>query len=300
MTTEPTNAPTFELDAVREHLAATDAELIVYIDETHMSYLPTYLGRADAMHLLAAPPEQVLRQLWLAARCYASHGDVYLAKWPVHQFKRRRLLPLELALVVADAQVLEASLKHFVVDPMLLLAGAEPDSVTEEVSALTNFFRGGEISDQADLTGFLAVTYWMVLGAIASEDTEALDMLRALTARILEKNLWLARKRVGGLGRMLCAHQVIGELRPAVPDGIVDALVEHGRLHREAVQARLADDELARRTGEGALDVTSLAFLAMAAAAGIDLGSRLAARKEDGDLAQALAYAPLLGHTAVA
>ncbi|TNF34656.1 MAG: hypothetical protein EP329_07005 [Deltaproteobacteria bacterium] len=300
MTTEPQNVPTFELDAVREHLAATDAELLVYIDETHMSYLPTYLVRADAMHVLGAPPEQVLRQLWLAARCYATNGEVYLAKWPVHQFRRRRLLPLELAITVADGEVLTAAKKHFIVDPMTLLAGAEPDVVTEEVGALTRFFRGGDISDQADLTGFLAVTYWMVLGAIASADNEALEMVRALTARILEKNLWLARKRVGGLGRMLCAHQVIGELRPAVPDGIVDAIAEHGRLHGEALAARLADDEAVRKTGEGALDVTSMALLAMASAAGIDLGERLAARKEEPELAQALAYAPLLGHTAVA
>jgi|GEM_PF-1311700 len=300
MTTEPHDAPTFELDAVREHIAATDAELLVYIDETHMSYLPTYLGRADAMHVIGSPPEEVLRQLWLAARCYGSHGDVYLAKWPLHQFKRRRLLPLELALTVADAEVLAATNKHFVVDPMTLLAGAESDGISEEVGSLTRFFRGGSISDQADLTGFLAVTYWMVLGAIASADNEALEMVRALTARILEKNLWLARKRVGGLGRMLCAHQVIGELRPAVPDGIVDAVAEHGRLHREALLARLKDDESVRKTGEGALDVTSLALLSMAAAAGINLGGRLAARQGDPDLAQALAYGPLLGHTAEA
>ena len=297
MTTEASDAPSHDLDAVRAHLTATDAELLVYIDESHLSYLPIYLGRADARHLLGEPPEAVLRELWLASKCYAVHGDVYLAKWPAHQFRRRRLAPLELALAVADKPVLEAANKHFAIDVMTLLAGAEADGVTEEVGALTGFFKTGQIADLPDLTGFLAVTYWLSLSAVATADLEGLHMVRALVARMLEQNQWLARKRVGGLGRMLAAHQVFGELFPAVPAALVDALAEHGRLFGEASRARLADDEAARKTGEGTLDTTTLALLSVIAAAGVDLGPHLAARRDEPDLREAVSFASLLGHT---
>lgn len=308
MSTEaPSAPPAYDLDQVAAHLAATDAELEVYIDETHLTYLPIYLGRADAMHLLgpargdtaAATAEQVLRQLWLASRCYAGHGEVYLAKWPRHQFRRRRLLPLELALAVADAKVLERVVAVCGVEPMTLLAGAEHDDITHEVRVLTGFFRGGRIEDQADLAGCLAVLYWLVMSAIASGDNEALETIRALSVRVLGDHQHLARRRTGGLGRMLCVHQVIGNLRPASPAAIVDALAEHGRIFREGVEAALAEEDGPTATGDGALDTTTLALLAMAAAAGIDLGARLAAA-DDPNLAQALAYAEVLGHTAAA
>jgi hypothetical protein len=41
---------------IEAFLRATDEELKVYIDAAHMSYLPIYLGRADARFALGVRP----------------------------------------------------------------------------------------------------------------------------------------------------------------------------------------------------------------------------------------------------
>jgi len=287
-----------DLEAARAYLAESDEELLVYIDDTHLSYLPLYLSRAHAMQALGEPPDTVLRQLWLAGRCYGDHGGVYLAKWPRHQLRRRRLLPLELALIVADLPLIEKISTGFGLDAMVLLARAEPDTVTHEVRVMSSFFHGGSIENRGDVAGTLAVLYWLALSAIAEERVEPFEAVRALAARIIERHARDIEARVGGLGRILYVHDALAAMRPAAPELVVDALAGHYVLHLEDLAAKAADEPEILSRGEGLVDTTSLALLAVATAVGVDLGEALRARREDPALAVALAYAEALGHTA--
>ncbi len=289
---------TVDTESVRAYLAETDKELEVYIDETHMSYLPVYLARAHARHALGEAPDAVLRELWMAARCYAAHGKILLAKWPRYQFRRRRLVPFEAALVTGDPDVLKAVQGVFGMDPMIILAGQEPEEVTHEVRVLTGFFRGARVEDGPDLAGLLAVLYWLAMSSVIDANINGLEMVRALAAKVLESNSWLASKGGDGMGRMLAIHQVVGELRPPSPDAIVGGLRDHGRLHRKALAARAAEDEAVTKRGDGMLDLTTLSLMSLVAAAGIDLGPALDAARSEADLAEPLAYAKALGHTA--
>ncbi|MFT7580262.1 MAG: hypothetical protein ACI9MR_001931 [Myxococcota bacterium] len=292
------DSPAYDRAALEAILTDSEAQLEVYIDQEHMSYLPIYLSRANAMHVLGRPPTDVLRQLWLASRCYAAHGAIYLTKWPRHQFRRRRILPLETAIVAGDPDVMERISHTFGLDPMTLLAGMESDGVARELRALTPDFRSQKLEDAGDMAGFLAIGYQMAISSVVAEDPKALEMTKAIIARAVGENPELVTIRRGGLGRMLAIHGGLAAIRPPHAEGVLDALAEHHRLHDTALRAKIADDPALLKTAEGALDTTVLAIMTMALAMGLNLGRVLKRRADNPDLRVALAYGEALGHTA--
>lgn len=289
---------TWDEAAIRAWLAASDDELKVYVSETHMSYLTLYLGRANARHVLGEPPDAVLRELWLAARIYAEQGGVFLAKWPPEQLRRRRLLPLELALLAGDPKVLEQISLLFGLDVMSLMAGTESDDVLAEVAGMTRYFEARGIDDRGALAGTLAVLYWLALSAVAAAELENLQAVRTVIARVMKDHPHLARPREGGLGRMLWLADAALALEHGGEDLLVAAIGHHHLLHAQELVRRAADEPEVARTGDGALDTAMLAMMTLAAARGLDLGPALAKRAGETAFAQALAYAAALGHTA--
>lgn len=288
----------YDADSLRAYLAQTDEELKVYIDDAHMSYLPTYLGRADARHALgegAGSPEVVLAEIARAARVYKGNGTVLLAKWPPEAFRRRRLEPLECAVLCGDSELSKALAKVFWIDPMTLFAGIEPDDVSAEVHALTPYFKDQRVGDAVDLAGALAVFYWLGLGAIAGEDGEAWESVRRRAARLYDDHGHLAGGAAsGGVARIRTIQEVLGALRPARPELVATGVLRHQALTRGEHHKAAAQDPAVLARGAGALDRTALALLGIAAALGVDCGKELAAQGAD---AATLAYARRLGHT---
>jgi len=288
----------YDADALRAYLAQTDAELEVYIDAGHMSYLPLYLGRADARHALGegvTRPEAVLAELQSAARVYLGNAPVLLAKWPPEAFRRRRLEPLECAILCGDPDLAKAVAKAFWIDPMTLIAGIEPDDVSAEVHALTPFFKSDRIEDAVDLAGTLAVFYWLALGAIASEDGEAYEGVRRRAARLFDDYGHLAGGAAsGGIARIRTIQEVFGALRPPRPELVATGVLRHQALARAELMKAADKDPNVRLRASGALDRTALALLGVAGALGVDCGAALVGQGAD---AATLAYARRLGHT---
>jgi len=289
----------YDHDAMRAYLATTDEELKLYVDEAHMSYLPIYLGRADALHALGVgqdEPERVLLELQKATKAYRDNGPVLLAKWPPEQFRRRRLEPLEVALLAGDGELAKGTAKVFGIDPMTLFAGIEPDAVSSEIHELTPYFKTEKVEDVADLAGALAVFYWLSLASIAGEDGEGYMAARRRASRLYDDMGHLAGGvPSGGVARIRTVQETLGHLRPARPELVATGVLRHQAFSRaEHTKAALNDPHCAAR-GLGSLDRTALALLAIAGALGVDCGAALAAQGAD---ASTLAYARRLGHGA--
>lgn len=287
---------------LERYLLATEEELRVYIDSAHMSYLPTYLGRADARHALAVANDptsfpvavEVLRELWRAAQVYQSHGGVFLAKWPHTQVRRRRLEPLEVALTAGDPDVLKAVVKTFGVDPMTIFAGIEPDEVSTELKAVTSFFRTGHAGDVVELAGTLAIFYWLMLVSLGGEDAEGFEACRRRAQRLIdERGHMLGAYSHGGIARIKAIHDAFAALRPSRPAAYALAVVRHRALHDLEVDKTHAGDAEAKAQGRGTLDRTALALLVVAKAFGLELSRPLA---DAGAGVPLQAYAVALGH----
>lgn len=293
---------------LERYLAGTDEELKVFIDPAHMSYLPIYLGRADARHALGVEndpaafatgilPNAVLRELWLAAQVYQGHGGVFLAKWPHTAVRRRRLEPLEVALVAGDRDVLKGVVKVFGVDPYTVFAGIESDDLAQEIAAVTSYFKTEHISDAVELAGTLAVLYWLMLVSLGGEDAEGFEASRKRALRVVDDYGHLVGGIAqGGIARIKAVHDAFAALRPARPEAFALAVVRHRALHDLELKKAWDKDAEARTQARGALDRTALALLAVASAFGLDLGKALADAGAD---AATRAYATVLGHTAV-
>ncbi len=277
-------------------LAESDETLRVYINETHMSYLPVFQQRADARFALGQPAEDVLRELWMASRCYGDHGEIFLAKWPHHQLRRRRLTGLEVAIAAGDADVVSRVGDVLGLDAMTVLAGVESDAVGAEISALTPHFRGGRLVDAADVAGTLAVCYCLALSAIAMTSLESFAASVALATVIRDAEFGTLRGARGGLGRVAAAIDALAAIRARDAAGTLAAIERHGELHAETWLAKAADDPAIGDDARGIVDTTSLALLACATALSVDIGPHL-----DGTEANVtLAYAGALGHSSVA
>ena len=280
---------------LQRYLAATDEELKVYIDAAHMSYLPVYLGRADARHALGQPIDAVLRELWLAARVYEVHGGVFLAKWPHTQVRRRRLEPLEVALVAGEPDTLKGVAKVFGIDPMTLFAGIEPDDVGAEVRALTTYFLNDQVADVIELAGTLAIFYALMLSSLATADIEGFEASRRRAMRLIDDQGHLRGGIAqGGVARIKAVHEALTALRPARPDVYARALVRHRALHDLELKKSHDKDPEAEAQARGALDRTALTLLVVARA--FQLGLHDALRSAGADPGT-LAYAEALGHT---
>jgi hypothetical protein len=291
---EDTAMGTHDRSKIETYLKATDEALRAFIDPAHMSYLPVYLGRADARFALGESAEAVLRELWLASKVYAVHGPVFLAKWPHAQVRRRRLEPLEVGLAAGDPDVLKALAKIYGCDPISLFAGLEPDDIAAEVKALTGYFGSDTCSDPMELAGTLAVFYWLMLACAAGQDGEGFEASRRRATRCLDDFGHLAGGASGGIARIRTLHQALQQLRPPRPEAFVDHLLNHVGLWRlEHERAIQKGDEAAERGG-GALDRTALALMALARAFDVDLGDALVSKKAEPWL---LAFAGLLGHS---
>jgi hypothetical protein len=291
---------------LERHLATTDEELRVFIDPAHMSYLPVYLGRADARHALGVAndpaafatgplPVAVLRELWQAAQVYQAHGGVFLAKWPHTQVRRRRLEPLEVALAAGDPEVLKGVVKVFGVDPLTIFAGIEPDEVTAELTAVTSYFRTEHVADPVELAGTLAIFYWLMLVSLGGEDVEGFEASRRRAQRLIDdRGHLLGGVAHGGIARIKAVHDAFAALKPARPEAYALALVRHRALFDLERDKTWKSDDEARSQGRGALDRTALALLVVAKAFSLDLGGPL---REAGADPATLGYARALGHS---
>lgn len=299
---DPAAAPTaaYDADAIARYLATTDQELTVYIDPEHMSYLPTYLGRADARHAAGEPPDAVLRELWLASKVYAAHGSVMLAKWPPTQVRRRRLDPFEVGLIAGDRDILKKLAKVFGIDPMVLYAGLEPEDVTAEVTALTTYFQSEQVRDPIELAGTLAIFYWLMLASVAGEDLEGFELARRRAMRCHDDFGHLAGGASGGIARIRVIHQGLAAVRPPNAENLARAIVRHAGLWRLEHERQKKTDEDARTRGLGGLDRTALGLMALARAFDIELGAALRSELSAAETSPEtwlLRYAGALGHT---
>lgn len=280
---------------LQRYLAATDEELKVYIDAAHLSYLPIYLGRADARHALGEPIDAVLRELWLAAKVYEVHGGVFLTRWPHTLVRRRRLEPLEVALLAGEPDTLKGVVKVFAIDPMTLFAGIEPDDVGAEIKSITNYFATDQVADMIELAGTLAIFYALMLGCVATHDVEGFEASRRRAMRLLDDQGHLVGGIAqGGVARIKAVHDALTALRPARPEAYALAVVRHRALHDLELGKIHEKDPEARAQARGLLDRTALTLLVVAKAFGLDLYAPLIAAGAD---ARTLAYAEALGHT---
>lgn len=290
------NAP--DPAAIDAYLAKTAAELLVYIDPAHMSYLLTYLGRADALHAAGRPATEVLAELARASAVYAGHGPIFLAKWPPTQFRRRRLEPLEVAIAAGASDSLARQAEIFGADAMQFFAGIAADAADSEAKALSAYFRDETCADAADLAGALAVFYWLTLAAVMAADSEGLTAIRRRAARMIDDFGHLAgHVASGALARMRTIHEVVQALRPARTDAasvLATGVVRHVALHAVEFGRAAAADPEAVALGRGSLDRSALALLALGSALGISAHQALA---DAGASRQWLAYAAALGHT---
>lgn len=275
--------------ACSRYLAETDEQLTRYIDETHRSYLELYLGRAHARHVLEEPAEAVVRELWLAARTLHEHAELNLAKWPPQRIKSRRILPMELALVTGDEDLVDHMADRVGMDLMPLLAGVARAVVAEEVQTLTSWFATRRMTDPTDLPGTLAVLYCTALTAILTEESESLRLSSASATAVTEEAAPMIRKVTPGLGRLIAVHRGIEAITGHAEGPFIEALAGHGRQHLRGLAS--VDPELAER-GEGQLDISTLALLAIGAA--LNVTPRRLLEDERPELAQARRYAPFL------
>lgn len=283
----PVTPPAGALARARAFLASSSVELEIYVDEAHHTYLELYLGRADALQVLRAPATDVLAELQRAARCYAVHAALFLERWPPHRLKSRRLGPLELALIAGDEDVLRMARERVAVGVMMVLAETEPEDITREVRALC----GGTASQPAPsdpilLAGLLGVHYWLALSALLAGDVTGLAAVAALAEDARAAGRAQIRSGPAALRRLDALHRALAALPAGDPSAFADALVEHA--------AAVARERLPGTSFEGALDRTSLALVAAAAAVGIDARSALQSRVGTPTLAPLAAYLPLL------
>jgi hypothetical protein len=291
---DPASVTSYDPAAIESYLECTDKELLHYIDPEHMSYLPLYLGRADARHARGEPPETVFRELWLASKVYAAHGAIMLTKWPPTQVRRRRLDPFECGLLAGDRDVLKKLAKVFGIDPMVLYAGLEPDDITAEVSALTTYFKSETVSDPIELAGTLAIFYWLMLASAADEDLEGFEIARRRAMRCHDDFGHLAGGASGGIARIRVIHQALAAIRPANADGLAKGIVQHAGLWQLEHDRQKKSDADAKARGAGGLDKTALALMALGKAFDIELGPALVSQ---GAPTWILRYASALGHT---
>lgn len=257
------------VDAVsaREYLARTDRELSLYIDAAHLTHLDVYLGRAHARWAIGDDPAAVVADLRGASACYAANGDVYLAKWPKHRFRARRLTGLELAIAVGTPARRKAIAQHIGLDAMSVVAGMEPPDVTAEVEMLTGWFREREAAGTADVTGALAVLYWGALTGLAAGDPPV-TMASIVTAEDVVASAPEAAVQAG----LRLEHAALRPLvDPAALPAAVEALLTHVGQHEEARLKRAASDIDIHRIGADALDLRALALWVALRNAGLSL-----------------------------
>ena len=265
----------------RAHLEETAETLKIYIDPAHHTYVDLYLSRADAKWALGMAPDGILEELWGAARCYAAHAPMYLTKWPRTRFKSRRLVPLELAVVTGDEDVIKDVAQTVATDPMMVIASMADAEVTEELGVLTGWFGSHEITGPADLAGFLAAMHWLALSALVRAEASTLKAVAVTTQEVVAAHRDLASDdATGALGRFLAVADGTAILASVgKDDSLVPALARYGR-------AAGATDKL---------DLTPLALMAAAVWTQKTIAGAIESAGDSSELAVPRAFAALLG-----
>jgi hypothetical protein len=268
-------------EAQRRLLETTDEDLRVYVDAAHMSYLTTWLARAEARYGLGESPAAVLADLAAASRCHAAHGGVYLTKWPHSQFRRRRLEPLELFIATTDARAETGIRDHWTIDPVAFLAGQADDAIIEEVAAVTPYFARGDCETPVHAAGAAAVFYWLQLSAIIRRDAEALELARRRAGTFHDDfGHLMGGAAAGPVARLRTVHECLQVLRPTPPPNAAEVVgrtvVRHLQLTAAEFALTATRDPEAHLLGRGALDRTALALTALARQFGLDVADALA------------------------
>lgn len=265
-------------------LTESEARIAQFADPAHHTYLDLYLGRADALHALGGEPVAVMAELAKAARCYATHGEMYLRRWPHSRVRQRRLAPLELALVSRERDVMGPIAAVMGAECMTLLADLAGEELSAEVRAIT----GGSLGDipvgPGAALGALALLYWAALSALVTGDGHGFDAVR-MQARVVLDAFELPGP--GATERMRTVHAALAALKPTHEPAFVQAWVAHVVATEQETP--------------GGLDRAALALGCAGAAAGITLtvptgGVSGAAREAgtDATVARHVAYVDVL------
>ncbi|MGM0576337.1 MAG: hypothetical protein ACQEXJ_11455 [Myxococcota bacterium] len=257
---------TVEPSTAARWMAETDEEITRWLDPAHHTLLPVYLGRADVRHALGEPPEAVLGELAGAGRCWAAHASLYLERWPVHRLRSRRMVPLELAVILGQPALLAAAREIVAVDPMMLLAGTEPAEITEELHALLGGPLDAPPEDETGVAARLGILWWAALSALVRGQREGLDVVVAHAKELSEAVRHRPQARRGGLARLVALHAGLGALSGGRRDDWLRATLRHARLWADETDARLAAATSEEGPCAGALDLGAIALVAAAAA----------------------------------
>lgn len=281
-------------DAAQRFLTSSTEALRAYLDPAHHTFVDLYLGRADCLHALGdVPPIDVLRELAGAARCFAAHAGMYLERWPVTRIRSRRLVPLELAAVVADPEIIAPLASVVAMDTVSALAGVEDDATTREIRELVGGGLDASPGDRYAMAGLLATLYWASLSAVVSGDALALRAVSARGRDVLDGADWLAEVE-GGIGRLVACHRAFTALLSRDPAAFALAWADH--VQRVVVDPPSSAPLFAEAAPPcaGALDRTSLALVAAAQATGLEPLEALRSLPEDPTRAALLPYVELM------
>lgn len=286
------SAHAFDHAAAEAWLARTAESLKVYVDPGHASYYDLYLGRADALAALGRPPREVQRELALAGGCWTSNAETWLARWPVHRLRKRRLEPLELAIVAGDQAFFEVARAHVAFPVLETLAGAGPAGVAEELAALGAASLLDPPASESDRPGLLGALVWGLLSALVHGDGTAFAALRE-PARDREREL--APGTAGGVGRLAATVRALDALLPPRPEEFVRALSDEARLHAETRSPPAGAVLPNASPAPGAVDLTALALLAGAASTGLEIAPLAELLSADPLLAPLVPWLEVLG-----
>lgn len=253
-------------DDARAWLARTSAEMSRFVSPTVHTFLPLYLGRADARFALGDPPGDVLAELLGAARCWAEHAALYLHTLPLNRLRSRRLTPLELALVTGDSAVVGALSDGVATDAMSVMAHTEAEALSRELHTVA----GGPITEPpADLMGVagrLGLLYWLALGAVLRGERAAFEATRLLAEPLRE-----GLPDRGPLARLAALHAALAAVSAGDALACAAAIARHSALHHAEAPARAAAAAPDDPPHPGAIDLAGLATAQIAAAFGLDV-----------------------------
>lgn len=156
------------------YLKELDEELKKYSNAYIYQYIYLYLKRATIRFIIGAPMEQVFEDFWNASKSFHENSRLHFYKTSIHEFRKRRLDPLETTIIGGDTSLISrvSNIFGFSINP-LLVGLAEP-GVKQEASKLTSYFDNKKCNNLKDIAGLGAISYGGALSSmLAGFDDEA-------------------------------------------------------------------------------------------------------------------------------
>ena len=249
-------------EAIERFVAGLAEQLTLYPEISDPRNFEPFVGRGRARFALGAPIADVLNDLRCAGICLRGQARVRLYKLDKSRLKSRRLEPMHLGLLHADAKAAEATGRDYGLPLMTVYAGAADPDLEAEVLPMSGYFRRRALSGPSDIVGLAAASYASALGSLMrGDDAEARGVLRILGAAA--DTLTGEPPGAGKRYLLQCAAlaALLGRRQDELSDHLV-ALVPWSLAEREA--AAKADPDGVRLRGEGAPDPTIPALFGLA------------------------------------